>query len=116
MFGRRRTDSDYLRSLERMANRNQVVPPSVQVACLIIIALVVLYSCVTRAEPLPVPKPPERGGSCAHRCTSSRSFCVPSQGAQGAIAKPANCVELRSRTPRGSEPTRQATMAAFAKS
>ena len=42
------------------------------------------------AEPLPVPKPAGPGGSCPHGYFSSGSFCVPSQGAQTAIAKPAN--------------------------
>ncbi len=41
------------------------------------------------AEPLPLPKPPGPGGSCPHGYFSSGSFCVPSQGAQDAIAKPA---------------------------
>ena len=42
------------------------------------------------AEPLPQPKPPGPGGSCPHGYTSSGSFCVPSAGAQDAIAKPPN--------------------------
>jgi hypothetical protein len=42
------------------------------------------------AQPLPVPKPSGPGGSCPHGYTSSGSFCVPSQGAQDAIAKPSN--------------------------
>jgi hypothetical protein len=40
------------------------------------------------ADPLPVPKPPGPGGSCPFGYTSSGSFCVPSQGAQDAVAKP----------------------------
>ena len=42
------------------------------------------------AEPLPVPKPLGPGGSCPHGYTSSGSFCVPSQGASDALAKPPN--------------------------
>jgi hypothetical protein len=42
------------------------------------------------AEQLPVPKPAGPGGSCPHGYKSSGSFCVPSQGAQDAIAKPPN--------------------------
>jgi hypothetical protein len=38
----------------------------------------------------PVPKPPGPGGSCPHGYTSSGSYCVPSQGAADAIAKPPN--------------------------
>jgi hypothetical protein len=42
------------------------------------------------AQPLPVPKPSGPGGSCPHGYFSSGAFCVPSQGAQDAIAKPTN--------------------------
>jgi hypothetical protein len=42
------------------------------------------------APPLPVPKPTGPGGSCPHGYTPSGSFCVPSSGAQDAIAKPTN--------------------------
>lgn len=38
----------------------------------------------------PVPKPAGAGGSCPHGYTASGSFCVPSQGAQDAIALPPN--------------------------
>jgi hypothetical protein len=40
------------------------------------------------AQPLPLPKPPGLGGSCPHGWLSSGSYCVPSAGAQDAIAKP----------------------------
>ena len=58
----------------------------------IIVAAAVLALAATAAlaEPLPLPKPPGPGGSCPHGYTSSGSFCVPSHGAQDAIAKPAN--------------------------
>jgi hypothetical protein len=49
-----------------------------------------LTASVAAAEPLPVPKPTGPGGSCPHGYTSSGSFCVPSQGAQDAVPKPAN--------------------------
>jgi hypothetical protein len=49
-----------------------------------------LSAIAANAEPLPQPKPPSPGGSCPHGYTSSGSFCVPGQGAQDAIAKPAN--------------------------
>jgi hypothetical protein len=55
----------------------------------IIIALS-LASTLARAEPLPVPKAPGPGGSCPHGWISSGSYCVPSQGAADAIAKPAS--------------------------
>jgi hypothetical protein len=41
------------------------------------------------AEPLPLPRPPSPGGLCPHGWLASGSFCVPSAGAQDAIAKPA---------------------------
>jgi hypothetical protein len=53
-------------------------------------ALAALLTTAASAQPLPVPKPSGPGGSCPHGYTSSGSFCVPSQGAQEAIAKPAN--------------------------
>jgi hypothetical protein len=58
-----------------------------------ILAIVLLSATAAHAEPLPQPKPPGPGGSCPHGYTSSGSFCMPSQGAQDAIAKPAsgNC-------------------------
>ena len=60
----------------------------------ILSALVLLASITAvssaHAEPLPVLKPPGLGGSCPHGYYSSGSFCAPSQGAQNAIAKPAN--------------------------
>ena len=43
-----------------------------------------------QGAPLPVPKPRELGGSCPHGYTTSGSFCIPSQGAQDAIAKPSS--------------------------
>jgi hypothetical protein len=52
------------------------------------ILAIAVIATAAHAEPLPVPKPAGPGGSCAHGCTSSGSFCVPSQGAQDAIAKP----------------------------
>ena len=54
-----------------------------------VLALLTMTTAVY-ADPLPVPKPPGPGGSCPHGYTSSGSFCTPSQGAQDAIAKPAN--------------------------
>jgi hypothetical protein len=53
-------------------------------------ALMVIATAPALAEPLPQPKPPGPGGSCPHGYFSSGSFCVPSQGAQDAIPKPAN--------------------------
>jgi hypothetical protein len=47
-------------------------------------------AALAQSQPLPVPKPPGPGGSCPHGYMSSGSFCVPSQGTQDAIAKPAN--------------------------
>jgi hypothetical protein len=59
-------------------------------AALIIIALIV-WLAAALAESLPVPRPPPgRGGSCPHGWPSSGSYGVPAQGAQDAIAKPAN--------------------------
>jgi hypothetical protein len=52
-------------------------------------ALMMLFATAALAEPLPVPKPSGPGGSCPHGYTSSGSYCVPSQGAQDAVAKPA---------------------------
>jgi len=52
------------------------------------IALLLSVSTAALADPLPVAKPPGPGGSCPHGYTSSGSFCVPSQGAQDAVAKP----------------------------
>ena len=49
-----------------------------------------LAATAAHAEPMPVPKPTGPGGSCPHGYTSSGSFCVPSAGAQDAIAKPEN--------------------------
>jgi hypothetical protein len=54
------------------------------------IAALLLGATTATAEPLPVPKPAGPGGSCPHGFTWSGSFCVPAQGAQDAIAKPAN--------------------------
>jgi hypothetical protein len=53
-------------------------------------ALMMLFAAAALAEPLPVPKPPGPGGSCPFGYTRSGSYCVPSQHAQDAIAKPAN--------------------------
>jgi hypothetical protein len=58
-------------------------------ALLIIVALIVWLASAL-AEPLPVSKPPGPGGSCPHGYLASGSYCVPSRGAQDAIAKPAN--------------------------
>ena len=49
-----------------------------------------LSTVAALAEPLPVPKPPGPGGSCPFGYITSGSYCVPSQGAQDAIAKPPN--------------------------
>jgi hypothetical protein len=56
------------------------------------IAMIIVLSLAKAAlaEPLPQPKPPGPGGSCPHGYTSSGSYCVPSQGAQDAVPKPAN--------------------------
>ena len=56
---------------------------------LALFAAVALVS-LAQAEPLPVSKPVGPGGSCPHGYYSSGGFCSPSQGAQDAIAKPAN--------------------------
>jgi hypothetical protein len=52
--------------------------------------ITLLISTAALAEPLPVPKPPGPGGSCPFGYTSSGSYCVPSQGARDAVAKPPN--------------------------
>jgi hypothetical protein len=52
------------------------------------IGIAMLLASPALADPLPVPKPPGPGGSCPFGYTSSGSFCVPSQGAQDAVAKP----------------------------
>jgi hypothetical protein len=57
------------------------------------IALSLVLAPVTTtalAEPLPQPKPQGPGGSCPHGYLASGSFCVPSQRARDAIAKPPN--------------------------
>jgi hypothetical protein len=75
------------RSLERRG--------AVTLACMAVVITVVLLMLLASAlaEPLPQQKPAGPGGSCPHGYTSSGSYCVPSQGAQAAIAKPAsgNC-------------------------
>jgi hypothetical protein len=86
----KRTDSENLQQLARIANRNQKVQPSLQFAYLLIFLVVVLYGCLARAEPLPQPKPPGPGGSCPNGYLSSGSFCTPSAGARDAVAKPPN--------------------------
>jgi hypothetical protein len=53
-----------------------------------IAVLLIAAATSALADPLPQPKPPGPGGSCAHGWTSSGSYCVPSAGAQDAIAKP----------------------------
>jgi hypothetical protein len=60
------------------------------ITALLAIALAVWFIASVNAEPLPQPKPPGPGGSCPHGWLSSGSYCVPSQGAQDAIAKLAN--------------------------
>jgi hypothetical protein len=55
-----------------------------------IVAVAALAATAAHAQSLPVPKPPGPGGSCPHGYATSGSFCVPSAGAQDAIAKPAN--------------------------
>jgi hypothetical protein len=72
------------RSLERRGLRTLIC-----MALLVIVALIAWLASAP-AEPLPVPKPPGPGGSCPFGYTSSGSFCVPSQGAADAIAKPPN--------------------------
>ena len=57
---------------------------------LINVAVIALLPSLALAQPLPQPKPLGPGGSCPHGYTSSRSFCVPRQGAQDAIPLPAN--------------------------
>jgi hypothetical protein len=52
------------------------------------LATVLLIAAV--ATPLPLPQPPGPGGSCPHDYLTSGSYCMPSQGAQEAIAKPPN--------------------------
>jgi len=56
----------------------------------VIIAALVLSILPALAQPLPQSKPPGPVGSCPHGWLSSGSYCVPSQGAQDAIAKPPN--------------------------
>jgi hypothetical protein len=55
-----------------------------------IIAAIAVIGTAALAEPLPVPKPSGPGGSCPHGYFTSGSYCVPSQGAQDAIAKSPN--------------------------
>jgi hypothetical protein len=55
-----------------------------------LVAIIALAPTLAFAEPLPQPKPSGPGGSCPHGYTASRSYCVPSQGAQDAIPKPPN--------------------------
>jgi hypothetical protein len=55
-----------------------------------IIAAIAVIGTAALAEPLPIAKPSGPGGSCPHGWLSSGSYCVPSQGAQDAIAKPPN--------------------------
>jgi hypothetical protein len=58
-----------------------------------LLALATAIAIVTTtalAEPLPVAKPSGPGGSCPHGYMSSGSYCVPSRGAQDAVAKPPN--------------------------
>jgi hypothetical protein len=57
---------------------------------IILSTALLLAPTVALAEPLPLPKPPGPGGSCPHGYLASGSYCVPSQGAQDAIAKPPN--------------------------
>jgi hypothetical protein len=53
-------------------------------------ALLLIATAPALGEPLRLPKPSGPGGSCPHGWTSSGSYCVPSQHAQDAIAKPPN--------------------------
>jgi hypothetical protein len=53
-------------------------------------AIITIIATTALAEPLPVAKPPGHGGSCPWGYTSSGSYCVPSRGAQEAVAKPPN--------------------------
>jgi len=54
------------------------------------ILLALLLPTLALAQPLPVLKPVGPGGSCPFGYTTSGSYCMPRQGAQDAIAKPAN--------------------------
>jgi hypothetical protein len=58
-------------------------------SCAIVLTLLA-SATASAADPVPVPKPAGPAGSCPHGYTTSGSFCVPSAGAQDAIAKPAN--------------------------
>jgi hypothetical protein len=57
-------------------------------AALAIAALIMWLAGIALAEPLPLQRPPGPGGSCPHGYFSSGSYCVPSQGAQDAVATP----------------------------
>jgi hypothetical protein len=56
----------------------------------IAIALLAFTTMLASAQPLPIQKPRGPGGSCPFGYMSSGSYCMPSQGAQDAIAKPPN--------------------------
>jgi len=63
-----------------------------KLAAIIIAALAVTVTAapaLAQGGALPLPKPPV-AGSCPHGWTASGSYCLPSQGAQDAIAKPPN--------------------------
>ena len=55
----------------------------------IVIALA-LSTGTALAQVLPQPKSGSLGGSCPHGYFSSGAFCMPSQGAQGAVPLPLN--------------------------
>ena len=55
---------------------------------LIIALALVLSATAALGQTLPQPKPGSPGGSCPFGYTSSGAFCIPSQGASDAIAKP----------------------------
>jgi type IV secretory pathway protease TraF len=54
-------------------------------------ALAAIIATAAVAEPLPLQRP-SVAGSCPHGWLASGSYCVPSQGAQDAVAKPPNGV------------------------
>jgi len=74
----------YCAVLERIAGR------AIKNRIAIITLPLALLPSLALAEPLPLPKPAGPGGSCPHGWLASGSFCVPSQGAQDAIARPPN--------------------------
>jgi hypothetical protein len=74
----------------RQTGDSQMMKPLAIIAALMLSILPALAQPLPQPKPKPKPKPPGPGGSCPHGYTSSGSFCVPSRGAQDAIAKPPN--------------------------